>query len=172
MNLEKLLMENMTILVDTREKANKHILDYFDSKGIKYKIFGLKYGDYSCIYQDQELKLDFREIVSIERKNSLDELTQNLTKYRDRFNNEFKRAKGRIYLMIEGCSYSDILNHNYNSAMHPKALLSSIKSFEAKHGISTNYIKRVQAGNYIYYTLKAYVREALKGEFDDKEKNN
>lgn len=162
-DLEKLL-KNIVVLVDSREKSNKHILDYFEKQGIKYKIFTLKYGDYSCILNDQDLKLDFREVVSIERKNSLDELVGNLTRYRERFEKEFSRSKGKMYLMVEGASYSDILNHNYKSAMYPKALLGSIKSFEVRYSLNSNFIKKCEAGNFIYWTLRAYVREYLKNK--------
>lgn len=41
------LISSMVILVDTREKVNDHILEYFDKKSITYKKKALDYGDYS-----------------------------------------------------------------------------------------------------------------------------
>ena len=43
----KKLSKEMVILIDTREKENSHITNYFDKKGIKYKKQALEFGDYS-----------------------------------------------------------------------------------------------------------------------------
>ena len=45
----KAIKNNITILVDTREQKNQHILDFFDKKNIKYRVHKLDYGDYSCM---------------------------------------------------------------------------------------------------------------------------
>ena len=44
---QKTLLKSISILVDTREKSNQHITDWFDKKGIKWKSKALKQGDYS-----------------------------------------------------------------------------------------------------------------------------
>ena len=78
----KAIKNNLTILVDTREQKNQHILDYFNKKNIKYKVHKLDYGDYSCMIpsgtieaQTQDIYFD-RDIV-IERKASIDEIANN-----------------------------------------------------------------------------------------------
>ena len=43
----KKLAKNIVILVDSREKKNKYILDYFEKQGISYRVEKLEYGDYS-----------------------------------------------------------------------------------------------------------------------------
>ncbi|CUX42844.1 hypothetical protein BN3590_01383 [Clostridium sp. C105KSO15] len=48
------LVKSMTILVDTREKNNQHLLDYWDSKGIPHKKKALSYGDYSFMLPQSE----------------------------------------------------------------------------------------------------------------------
>ena len=48
------LISSMVILVDTREKVNTHITDYFDKKNIKYKKKALDYGDYSFMLPANE----------------------------------------------------------------------------------------------------------------------
>ena len=45
--LKKILKE-LVILIDTREKSNKHIIKWFEEKKIKYKVQKLDYGDYSA----------------------------------------------------------------------------------------------------------------------------
>ena len=48
------LISSIVILVDTREKVNSHITDYFDRKEIKYKKKALSYGDYSFMIPANE----------------------------------------------------------------------------------------------------------------------
>lgn len=166
--IEKLLENNLVIIVDTREQENKHILDYFDKKKIHYEVKKLDAGDYSVkLTANEELKL-FREIyfpVTIEKKNSIDELAQSF-KDRTRFENEFIRATGagiKIFLLIEdGQGYENIIKGNYRSQYEPKALLASLKAFESRYNIHTAFIDKKYSGNFIYHTLKYYLYEYLK----------
>ncbi len=48
------LISSIVILIDTREKVNSHITDYFDRKGIPYKKKALDYGDYSFMIPANE----------------------------------------------------------------------------------------------------------------------
>ena len=50
----KKLSKEMVILIDTKEKANDHITDYFDKKGIAYKRQALEFGDYSFMIPQVE----------------------------------------------------------------------------------------------------------------------
>ena len=43
----KKLTKNLVVLVDSREKKNSHILEYFKKQGITYISTKLDYGDYS-----------------------------------------------------------------------------------------------------------------------------
>lgn len=43
----KKLSKEMVILIDTREKVNDHILNYFNKKNIAYRQQALEFGDYS-----------------------------------------------------------------------------------------------------------------------------
>ena len=79
------LISSIVILVDTREKVNFHITDYFDRKEIKYKKKALSYGDYSFMISANEKlgilrDLYFTNSCVIERKASLEEISNNLTK--------------------------------------------------------------------------------------------
>ena len=43
------ILKNMVVLVDTREKANSHILEWLDYKNrCEYEKIALSNGDYSC----------------------------------------------------------------------------------------------------------------------------
>ena len=46
---DKLMTEHFVILVDTQEKVNKHITDYFDEHKIMWKSKALQTGDYSLL---------------------------------------------------------------------------------------------------------------------------
>ena len=77
---------NNLIVVDTREKGNKKILEYFDKVGQDYIISKLDTGDY-MIYKD------YRTII--DKKDGLLELSGNLcrTSEHERIKREIERAK-------------------------------------------------------------------------------
>jgi len=130
----------MIILIDSREKENSHILNYMAVNKISVKRKQtLKFGDYSFI----DHNTDYRNLIVIERKNSLDELALNLTSgkkdnpvnRRERFKNEFKRAKeagAKMVLLIENATQEDIKEHNYRSKLHPNAFIGSLNSWYNK----------------------------------------
>lgn len=99
------LLKSITIVVDTRENANDHIIKYFDDKKIPHISRKLDYGDYSCFLPaNPELGImrDTYFDCVIERKGHLEELSGNLTTDRTRLENEFIRGKdSRFLLMIE-----------------------------------------------------------------------
>ena len=71
------LIKSQVILVDTREKANEHILKVFDKNNIPYKIKALERCDYSFyLPANEELNIPrdlyFDKEVALERKASLD----------------------------------------------------------------------------------------------------
>ena len=66
--------------------------------------------------------MSFEKEIMIERKNSAEELSICLTKTRSRFEDEFIKAnKAKKYLVIENCSYEDIVTGNYDSQYNSKA---------------------------------------------------
>ena len=66
-DLEKTL-STMVICVDSREKKNSHILDWFDKHGIEYEVKKLDVGDYM---------ID-GGVISVDTKRSIDELSTNM----------------------------------------------------------------------------------------------
>lgn len=80
------------IICDTREKKNRHIIQYFEQREIPYKIAKLDTGD----YMDSESNR-----ITIDRKQNLDELCGNLfSPDRSRFWREVRRAKSEGIKMI------------------------------------------------------------------------
>lgn len=142
------LLNSMVVLIDTREKQNSHITGYFDKHGIAYKKKALPAGDYSVMLpKNEELGIDadmwFYEDILVERKHSLDELENNFSKERERFNNEFSRMKAdRRYLIIENGTYADVFNGNYGKyhdkdkkPFYSTSYIGSLHSFNTKYNL-------------------------------------
>lgn len=79
-------MTNNLIIVDTREKGNKKILEYFDKIGQDYIVSKLDAGDYMYFK---------KKGIIIDKKDGLLELAGNLcnSKEHERVKREIKRAK-------------------------------------------------------------------------------
>ncbi len=145
-------MDSIEILVDTREKENKHILEYFDKKNIPYRIQALKSGDYSFLCNGVQ------QDIWIERKNSLTELTGNFTAHRARFKKEFERMPtAQKILLIEDNNYSDIIDGKYGSKMLPQALLGSLLSWQYKYGLRIFFMPKRYSGSFIYHQFYYYM---------------
>ena len=164
----KKLLKSITVLVDTREQKNNHILKYFDSKDISYKTKKLEYGDYSfylpkninlCINRD----MYFNNDISIERKANLEELSNCFTHDRSRFEAELIRSyKSKLILLIEDSKYQDIINNNYKTNYNNKSFLASLMAFKFRYNLDITFISNKYSGNYIYYNFYYYLREHLK----------
>lgn len=165
----KKLSKEMVILVDTREKNNGHIIDYFNKKGIAYKKQALEFGDYSFMLPKVEgltgNELYFHKEIVVERKNSLEELSGNLGQNRDRFEKEFLKARNNscsIHLMVENPQgYNDIMKHNYNTQLKPVSYMASLKSFEERYDLKMQFVESQYSGYIIYSTFYYYMRNKL-----------
>lgn len=165
--IKKLLKENVVIIVDTREQQNQHILDYFNEINAKYINKKLDAGDYSIkltAREDMQINRDMYFPISIEKKNSVDELAASI-KDRHRFEAEFIRAKGsgtKMHLLVEDVNgYENILTGNYRSLYDSKALMASLKTFESRYNFTTTYLDKKHSGDFIYRTLLYELREFL-----------
>lgn len=167
--LDKIISkENIVILVDSREKVNHHITDVFDREGISYRVCALESGDYSFELKaipelDIPHTMDFRQDLMIERKNSLDEISSNFTRGRDRFNDEFGRAWAvKKYLLIEDGSYEKILNHDYKTEYNSASFFASLLSFDARYDLHVCFASKETSATLIYNICKYTLREILK----------
>ena len=99
---KKTFLKNVTVLIDTREQKNQHIISGFERFGISYQSHKLDYGDYSFSIGGRDFSLS----CAVERKGSIDELYGNVTKDRNRIEKEFYAASSMntdFTLLIEGC---------------------------------------------------------------------
>ena len=157
------------IIADTREKANKHILEGLKESKIKVINQGLSFGDYSFMVPKNDefgisRDLYFNKQIVIERKNSLEELSGNIAQHRSQFENEFLRAnKCKIILMVEGGSYEDILNQNYKTKLNSSSFFSSLMTFQSRYDLNIQFVNKKIAHKYIYSSFYYYFREYLKG---------
>ena len=164
----KRLVKGMVILVDSREKKNAHILDYFKKHNIPFQTGKLEYGDYSFMIPASAAGNDiyFHRDCIIERKASLEELSSNFTKERERFEKEFLKAGNdgcKVYLMIEvPGGYNDIISHKYGTKFEPAAYMASLKTWEHRFDANIQFISPEYAGYYIVSTFQYYAREKLK----------
>ena len=162
------ILKSIVVIVDSREKNNIHIIDWFDKKKISYIIKKLDQGDYSFyIPKNDELSI-FRDIyfdkdIVIERKASLEELSGNLSKERDRFEKELCLNKGKMYLLIENSNYGDICEGNYKTEYNKKSYLGSIHTFSHRYEVPFMFMpENKYSPIYIYFTFYYYLREMLK----------
>lgn len=155
------LLKQLTIICDTREQANQHVMGYLDGKKIPHITRKLDTGDYSAMIGDMTLEHD----VVVEKKNGLDEIAGNFTIDRQRFEDEFTRAKAeglKVFLLVENASWSDIFLHNYRSKLAPKSLIASLLSWQVRFNITIIFCKPSETGQIIYGILYYAAREALK----------
>lgn len=164
----KKMLKEMIVLVDSREQKNAHILEYFQRQGIPYEVEKLDYGDYSCKLPASAAGRDiyFHDSIVIERKNSLEEISGNLTKGREAFEREFLRARNsgaKIYLVIESPGgYSDIIGHKYRTEFKPAAFSASLLTWESRFNVNVRFIDKQYSGYFVFNTLQYFVREALR----------
>lgn len=145
---------NNLIIVDTREKGHKKILEYFEKNNIDYITSKLDYGDYK-LYKNNN--------VVIDRKDSLLELSGNLchTTEHERIKREIDRAKEDgckdfIFLIGESKikSVEDIKNW---SSVHTKVkgitLLKIMVTMKEKYGVRFIICKKSDMGKKIVELL-------------------
>lgn len=158
----------MTILVDTREKENKHILDFFDAKKIQYKTKALNYGDYSfMIPKSDELSIPrdliFSHKIMIERKGSLEEISGNISQERARFEKEMALAPERKVLLIENASYKDLVNGNYRTDYKPASFLATLQTFWHRYDCPVFFMPDNRySGLFVKQFFEYYLKELLK----------
>ncbi|MEF9984178.1 MAG: ERCC4 domain-containing protein [Oscillospiraceae bacterium] len=158
----------MTILVDTREKMNAHILEYFDKKKIPYIIKALGQADYSFyIPANTELSIPrdlyFNGEIVIERKGSLEELSTNLSTQRDRFEKELSTCRGKKILLIENANYSDVVSGNYNTQYNKKSFWGTLHSFWFKYDLPFVFMPDNRySAPFIYGTFQYYFKNYLR----------
>lgn len=159
-------LENLTLLVDTREQMTPRYRRRLDEIGLPVVRQKLNCGDYSAyVITDQGEKIDFSYAFSIERKMSLDELCQCYCDGRERFTREFERAKKsntKMYLLIENADWEKVYAGKYRSLMNPAALCSSILAWLARYDCQILFCREETSGKLIKNIMHYEVKERLK----------
>ncbi len=159
------ILRSAIVVIDTREQKCSHITEYLDKYKINYCYEKLDVGDYTLKVQLPHMHRPYylQNKCVIERKASLEELSGNFTQGRERIEDEFTRAKGVVYLLIENASYEDIPLKKYNTGYDKKRFMATLKAFEARYNLRTTFMKdKAYSGDFIYKTLIYNLREQLK----------
>jgi ERCC4-type nuclease len=144
-----------TVLVDTREKVNQHILTKLNQLNIPYRLKKLNYGDYSFEWNGTS----YEDKIVIERKASFDELIRNFTKGRERFKREFERAKGcKVILLVES-SIEQLEGHQYRSGMSPKDLKSFLNTWCYKYQLELHFLDKSKSCNFMLEQFREFVKK-------------
>lgn len=165
----KKIISTLVVLIDSREKENRHIIQYLEDRNIQYSVQKLDVGDYGCMIPMNEQMTIMRDLylpITIERKAHIDELIGNfLADKRTTFQNELIRSqKTDFVLLVEQVDgYSAILNQGYRSRMLPQSVIGTLKSFESKYKFNTIFIDRETSPHWIQHHLFYKARNILKG---------
>ncbi len=161
------LAGTFTVLHDTREQQNGHILAWLEQAGVAYKRRALKTGDYSIMVPacpDLGLLRDIYLGAAIERKNGVDELIGTV-KERTRFENELIRGQrlGFFAVVVEdGAGYGKIVNGDYRSLYNSKALQASLAALSIRYSCPIHFIPAEYSARWIYTFLYYFALEQLR----------
>ena len=144
----------MTIICDSREKKNQHILKFFEEKGINYKIQKMNVADY---------QIEGDNGVVIDRKQNLEEVATNLMNRNDksRFWREVRRANKDGMKMIVLCEHSrniksiqDVISwHSKFSPVSGRCLMNEIYRVHISYGIEFIFCDKRNTGRMIVNIL-------------------
>ena len=137
----------MTVYVDTRQKANKHVLKHkqIEDVGITLIPKMLKIGDYMC---------DLNDSVSVDTKQDLNEVYSNLINDKSRFSKEIRRAyyeRVKLYILVEHgkeitCT-EDIINWSSKfGRVSGRDLYEKIRRLEMSYGVKFVFCDKRNTG--------------------------
>lgn len=167
------LLKKLVVVIDTKEKENKHIISFFEKKKIPYMVKNLAYGDYSCMlpkgsFQDQKRDIYFYDNFVIERKNSIEELIGNLKEDAARLKKELAHLNKyniKFNIFVEDLNFEENLRkgsgEGYRSQYNSKALTMRLYGFEAEYNTTIVPVKKEIMGSKIYNFMRMHVRNLL-----------
>ena len=144
----------MTIICDSREKKNQHILKFFEENGINYKIQKMNVADY---------QIEGDNGIVIDRKQNLEEVATNLFNRNDksRFWREVRRANEKGIKMIVLCEHSRNIKsiqdvskwHSKFSPVSGVNLMNEIYRVHISYGIEFIFCSKQNTGKKIVSLL-------------------
>ena len=165
------ICKNIVILIDTREKRAENVVQWCDYKNrYKYEFQKLDQGDYSFkVNAIPELgitnDLYFDKKVAVEKKNSLDELSQNFTTHRARFEEELSTHKGKLVVAIND-SWDNLFQGNYKSQYNRRSFIGTMMSFWHRYDVPFIFVGEealpVFISTYFHYYLKELLKNGIK----------
>ncbi len=168
----KKILDNIVVIVDSREQNNQHIIEFFNKKNIPYKTIKNDFGDYTAMLPAGTLTgftsdIYFDRDIAIERKNSIDEIAGNLKEDAARIKKELAHMNKydiKYFFFVEDKNFHENLrNGNFRSQYDPFTLMQRIKKgIEAEYNTVIVPIDKKFIGSEIYYTLQAYIYNLFK----------
>lgn len=152
----------MIIQIDSREKGNKHVLDYFDNIGQKYIVSKMYAGDYQNVNSVK---------VLIDKKDSLVEISGNLcrTTEHQRIKREIAKACDigceRFIFLIASNSIENVSQvHAWEvpkrkdgslyTKVRPEVLQKIMETMQEKYGVEFMFCKKKDFGRKIVELLE------------------
>ena len=163
----KKLSATFTVICDTREQENGHILAWLDRNDVAHKRRALKTGDYSIMlpaFPDLGLLRDIYFRAAVERKNSVDELIETV-KQRTRFENELIRGQQLEFFAVvveDAAGYSRITAGEYRSQYDSKALQASLAALSLRYRCPIHFLPTELSARWIYTYLYYFAIERLR----------
>ena len=154
-------MNNILILVDTRQKSDKYITDYFDKNSILWIRTCLPSADYMAIKYNNGFIKDYS--VLIDTKKDVEEIVGNLckTSEHERIKAEIQRAKDLgckkfIFLICDNKikNINDLVVwKSRRTKVKGETLLKIIVTMQKKYDIKFLFTSKENAGELIYKLL-------------------
>ena len=167
----KKILDNLTILVDTRENANSHIIDFFNKKKIPYKIQKLDFGDYSCYIPEGTIDkfttdIYFTNDFVIERKANIDEIASNLKDDAARLKKELAHLNMyqiKYLIYVEDKNFEENLRTgNFMSNYDPYTLMRRLYCLESEYNTAFIGLDKSVMGSKIANKMQTWVHGLLK----------
>ncbi len=171
----KKILDNLTIIIDSREQANQHIIDFFNKKKIPYVVEKLPFGDYSCkipigSFECQGRDIYFNNDFVLERKASIDEIAGNLKQDAARLKKELAHLNMHnieFYILLENPNYEEDLRQGsgvgYRSQYDAFTLMQRIyKGIEGEYHTMVIPVPKSCMGSKIYYFMQSRIYNLFK----------
>lgn len=164
----KEILDKLVVIVDSRENANTHIIEWLDKKKKPYKIQKLEYGDYSCYlpngsFEGQQRDIYFTNDIAIERKFCIDELAMNLKDNKTNINEVTKEIidlLGKDYLQkVLKTDYNRLKYEFANMNRHEIRFFIMIEDKDYDYNIRQGNFRAKYNSETLYKRLKALERE-------------
>jgi ERCC4-type nuclease len=148
--------QKITIIQDTREQCGWNFANYPDVEVIRAT---LETADYQILGWE-----DSSEGIGIERKESLDELCNNFTQGRPRFEREMQRLRlfKHAFIIIED-SLPNAIAGRYRSNLKANSLIESIAAWQIRYNVAFIFAgNRAAAERFAYSLLSKFFYEVKK----------